>query len=80
MKHAGWRALQILEPVLRELRRVPGLTERKPGIFYRGSVAFLHFHEDEAGIFADVKEGKEFARYPVKTPADQKRLLRTINP
>ena len=32
-----------------------GLTERTPGTFYRRSRAFLHFHADPAGIFADVR-------------------------
>ena len=55
MKHAGAEALDALEPLLNEVRRAAGLIERKRGIFYRKSQAFLHFHEDAAGMFADVE-------------------------
>jgi hypothetical protein len=40
---------------LQELRTVAGMVEKKRGVFYRGSRAFLHFHEDPAGMFADVR-------------------------
>jgi hypothetical protein len=55
MKHAGPATLQTLAPLLARLRALPGLTERTPGCFYRGSKAFLHFHEDPSGTHADVK-------------------------
>ena len=58
MKHASAAALDALEPLLSEVRRAVGLIERKRGIFYRRSRAFLHFHEDAAGMFADVKRSK----------------------
>lgn len=75
MKHAGAEALAALAPLLAELRSLPGLTERKPGIFYRGSSAFLHFHEDPAGLFADLKQGGAFVRWPVSGAAQRKALL-----
>ncbi len=65
MKHAGSEALDQLEPVLARLRRLEGLRERKRGTFYRGSSAFLHFHEDPAGMFADLKVAGEFVRMRV---------------
>ena len=49
MRHAGSDALDALEVVLGALRAHPELKEKKRGIFYRKSVAFLHFHEDKAG-------------------------------
>lgn len=55
MKHAGEAALAAIGPVLKALRKVEGLAERRPGVFYRKSRAFIHFHEDPAGIFADVR-------------------------
>ena len=76
MKHAGPEALAALEPLLAELRKLPGLAERKLGSFYRGSQAFLHFHEDPAGPFADVKCGKEWERRRVATSAERRALLR----
>ena len=53
MKHAGPEALDQLEPVLAKLRKLDGLRERKRGAFYRGSSAFLHFHEDLAASFEE---------------------------
>lgn len=76
MKHAGGETLAALEALLRELRPLAGLTERKPGIFYRPGGAFLHFHEDPAGVFADVKlNGTAFSRWPVNTEDERALLL-----
>ena len=78
MKHAGVAALDVLEDVLSAVRARTELTERKRGIFYRKSTAFLHFHEDRAGLFADVKIGKEFERLPVNTPEERQALLACV--
>jgi len=78
MKHAGPEALTSLEDVLSVVRQREDLTERKPGIFYRKSSAFLHFHEDPAGIFADIKVGKAFERMRVSTPDERKTLLACV--
>lgn len=79
MKHAGPQTLTLLEPLLSEIRRRPGLVERTPGSFYRRSKAFLHFHEDVQGIFADIKlDGTEFTRLRVTTAEEQSQLLSFI--
>ena len=58
-----------------QVRKIPGLVERRPGIFYRRSQAFLHFHEDVSGLYADVKlHGRAFERFCV-TSADQRHLF-----
>jgi hypothetical protein len=75
MKHAGPQALDQLEPVLAKLRKLDGLRERKRGAFYRGSSAFLHFHEDPAGFFADMKVADDFVRFPVNSAAEVEKLL-----
>ncbi|MGO9450104.1 MAG: hypothetical protein ACLQDV_03500 [Candidatus Binataceae bacterium] len=75
MKHAGAGALDHLEPILSELRKLEGLRERKRGAFYRGSSAFLHFHEDPAGFFADIKIDGEFIRLPVNSPREVATLI-----
>lgn len=75
MKHAGPGALDQLEPVLAKLRKLDGIRERKRGAFYRGSSAFLHFHEDPAGFFADLKVADDFVRFPVNSGAEVKKLL-----
>ena len=75
MKHAGAKALGALEPVLREIRRLGVLTEKSPGIFYRKRVAFLHFHEDAAGLFADLKIAGAYQRFRVSSMAERKAFL-----
>ncbi len=75
MKHATSIALDALEEVLTELRRVEALTERKRGVFYRKSSAFLHFHEDPAGFFADMRVGPEWQRFAVNTARERRALI-----
>ncbi|MBW8815919.1 MAG: hypothetical protein JF588_21085 [Caulobacterales bacterium] len=79
MRHAGAAALDQLEPLLAQLRPLEGLQERSRGIFYRKGRAFLHFHEDPKGLFADVRDasGAGFERIDVTAPAGQAQLLRT---
>ena len=79
MKHAGPDTLAALEPLLREVRKYSSLVERSPGSFYRKSKAYLHFHEDTSGTYADVKlSGADFSRFPVTTPQQQAHLLSLI--
>ncbi|HEY4401126.1 MAG TPA: hypothetical protein VGO38_03740 [Acidimicrobiia bacterium] len=79
MRHVSAARLDELDDVLLELRRVDGLKEKKRGVFYRGSRAFLHFHEDPTGLYADVRlEGADFERMRVTTKAEQKRLLSVV--
>ncbi|MDP2259847.1 MAG: hypothetical protein Q8J89_09050 [Caulobacter sp.] len=76
MKHAGPAALDRLEPLLVQIRTLPGLVEKSRGVFYRKGKAFLHFHEDPAGLFADVRfVGAEFDRVRVETEAERGALL-----
>jgi hypothetical protein len=51
------------------------LKERRRGVFYRRSAAFLHFHEDPAGLFADMRAEAEWERVAVNTKAEQRALL-----
>jgi hypothetical protein len=80
MKHAGPDALERLEPLLASLREVPALREKSSGVFYLGSKAFLHFHEDPSGLYADVRliAGQDFIRKPVNTRVEQDWLLRQV--
>lgn len=77
MKHAGPAALDALEPLLADLRAAPGLVERTRGVFYRKGRAFLHFHEDPKGLFADIRneEGGDFDRIDVTAPEGWPGLL-----
>jgi hypothetical protein len=75
MKHAGDAALDLLENLLSRIRKQEGLKERKRGVFYRGSAAFLHFHEDPTGLFADLRLEADWERMPVNTAAERRWLL-----
>jgi hypothetical protein len=64
MKHATATALDQIELLLERLRKLNGLSERKRGIFYHRSKAFLHFHEDPSGLYADIRlAGDDFERF-----------------
>jgi hypothetical protein len=75
MKHAGPQTLSELAALLIKIRLHPELRERRPGTFYKKSKAFVHFHEDAAGIFADLKRGDDWERLRVSTQSEQKLLL-----
>lgn len=79
MKHAGATALDQLEPLLAEIRALPGLKEKSRGVFYRGGKAFLHFHEDPAGLFADARlSGADFERFRVETEGERRAFLSVV--
>ena len=79
MKHAGPDSLARLAPLLDRVRALGRLTERTPGSFYLRSSAFLHFHEDTAGLFADLKtDGRQFARFTVNSGAEQDALFALV--
>ena len=78
MKHAGEEALDALEELLREVRRDARLRERKRGAFYLKSSGVLHFHEDPAGLFADLKVKGQWQRFPVNTSKERQALLRKL--
>jgi len=79
MRHAGPQTLASLAPLLRRLRGMPALSERRPGVFYLASRAYLHFHDDPAGIFADVKlDRATFARVRVSTARERLRFLARV--
>jgi hypothetical protein len=76
MRHATTAALDRLESLLRAVRRRHRqLKERKRGAFYRGGTGWLHFHEDPAGLFADLKTGGAWTRFPVNSAAERATLL-----
>ena len=76
MKHAGTTTLEAIAPLLARLRALPGLVERTPGCFYKGSSAFLHFHEDASGTHADVKLSADgFTRVRAETAPERDALV-----
>jgi hypothetical protein len=78
MKHAGPEALDRAEPLLAELRKIGALKERSRGVFYRSGRAFLHFHEHGPELFADMRLGEDFERFPATSPAHWARLVKTL--
>ncbi|MDQ6683635.1 MAG: hypothetical protein M3Z16_00775 [Pseudomonadota bacterium] len=77
MARAGSEALQKLLPVLRQLREIKGVREDKPGIFYARREAFIHFHDEDGTLHADLKKpgGAGFDRYPLDSAAEQRKLV-----
>ena len=65
--------------MLESLRSRTALVERRPRIFYLSGKAFLHFHEDPAGLFADLRLGSDWRRFPVKSPDEGAELLAVID-
>jgi hypothetical protein len=80
MKRAGAAALDQLEGLLDAVRTLGVLKEKSRGVFYRRSKAFLHFHEDPAGLFADVRTADEtdFDRVKVDEAQGQAILLQRL--
>ena len=78
MKHATAAALERLSGLLADIRRLGLMKEKSPGVFYCRSKAFLHFHEDPAGLFADIRTGSDWERLPVNSKADHAKLLRQV--
>lgn len=79
MRHAGPATFARIAPLLESLRARPALREKRPGVFYLRSRAFLHFHDDESGVFADVRLAGEFVRLPVSSASEQSDLLEQID-
>jgi len=80
MKHATPATLKLIDDLLLEIRKRPLLRERTPGSFYFKSKGYLHFHEDPAGIFADVKlDHVDFTRLRATTVAERRALLKEID-
>ena len=79
MRHAGEKALEALSDLLQSVRTRAALVERRPGSFYIGGKAFLHFHEDPVGLFADLRLGGEWRRFPVNSPGERAQLLTAID-
>lgn len=79
MKHAGNVALDTIDDLLVKIRVHQSLTERKRGSFYRKSAGFVHFHEDPAGMFADLKMDGGWKRFRVTTSSEQRKFLSEVS-
>jgi hypothetical protein len=68
-----------LNDLLESLRTRTAVVERRPGIFYLKGRAFLHFHEDPSGLFADLRHGSDWRRFSVNDPGERANLLGAID-
>ena len=67
MGRCKYELLIEIEPALDEIRKLKDLKEPKPGIFYLKSQSFLHFHEKDEKIWADVRDGNDWGT-PIDLP------------
>ena len=77
MAHAGHEALATLQPLIRQIRGIPQVREKQPGIFYLLGQAFVHFHDEDGKLFGDLRKasGMGFDRYPVDAAPDQRKFI-----
>ena len=80
MRHARPEDLDRIEPLLAQVRALSVLKEKTRGCFYWRSRAFLHFHQDPKGMFADIGggDGRDFERVHVDDPAGAAAVLARI--
>jgi hypothetical protein len=74
--HCPYDKLADLKDCMAAIRELPGIVEPKPGIFYLGRTAFLHFHLQDGVRSADVRSGKEWGavlEIPINASAERKR-------
>jgi len=80
MKHPTSETLASIDSLLQQLRARKRLVERTPGAFYFKSKAFLHFHHDPSGIYADVKRDfAGFTRMRCTSREEQRQLLACVD-
>ena len=79
MKHADAASLAALSDLIEILRKRGALVEKRLGIFYTRGRAFLHFHQDPAGLFADLRDGGDWQRFPVNGPDECAMLLGAVD-
>ena len=79
MKHADAGSLAALSDLIENLRGRSVLVEKRLGIFYTKGRAFLHFHQDPKGLFADLRHGGDWQRFPVNDPDECAALLVAVD-
>ena len=79
VKHADAASLAALSDLIEILRKRGALVEKRLGIFYTRGRAFLHFHQDPAGLFADLRDGGDWQRFPVNGPDECAMLLGAVD-
>lgn len=72
MGHTRYQDLKDLEKELSYIRKLDRIQEKKPGVFYLKSQAFLHFHDKDGIRWADVKENGKWKKLEINFKATQK--------
>lgn len=77
MARARKATLQQLDPWLEEVRGlgIDGLVEKANGAFYKRRAGILHFHEDDAGVYADVKVAGEWQRVAIDADRGKRKVI-----
>ena len=78
MKHACPAASNALADLVAAIR-ARGVKEPRPGVFYRKGKAWLHFHEDAQGLFADIRVSAEWERFRVSELEERATLIAFID-
>ena len=76
MKHASTKALDCIKDILTKLKKYKSLKEKQKGMFYKNSEAFIPFHEDLKGIFADLNIKNKWERLLVSTKSGKDHFLK----
>jgi hypothetical protein len=66
-----WPLSKVALP-LQEIRKLPELREKSPGVFYFKSIPFLHFHDKDGIRWADVKKAGDWTRLEIGFAAGAK--------
>ena len=81
LQHATPATLDRFEHLLSAIRtQHPELREKSRGVFHLRGSAFLHFHEDERRVVADVGGKSGWQRMDVTGAAGRRDLLAAIGP
>jgi hypothetical protein len=79
MKHASSAKIAKIEKELAELRKRTGLTEKKPGAFYRKGEALLKFEKDSKGPYAALKSGRNWVKLRLETQTEWNKLFAELD-
>ena len=72
MARCSFEKIQHLTPLFEVIKTWEGIKETKPGIFYLKNSGFLHFHEKEERIWADIKSPTSWISYDIPKKCTQK--------
>ena len=77
MSPATEDTLKALLPLLRQLREIKGVRELRPGVLQHRNAPFVQIGEENGAATAELRKAGAggFDRFPLDTPAAQRKLL-----